>query len=499
MGRRTLLQSLSPGSSLYLPLCETLFMSFTVAIVGRPNVGKSTLFNRLCGRKMAIVHDMPGVTRDRREGHATLLGMDFHVVDTAGFEDATGDSIEARMLRQTTLAVEQADVALLLIDARAGVMPLDSHVAEVLRRSPTPVILVANKCEGKAGMPGLYEAYGLGLGEPVPFSAEHGEGLSDLFYALLPHAKAAGALDEDEDEEDFEDELIPLRGEDEEEDENGDLPQEISSKPLQMVIVGRPNVGKSTLVNRLVGEERMLTGPEAGLTRDAIPVRWEHKGRPIRLVDTAGLRRRAQIDDAVEKLSVSNTIEAIRMAEVVVLVLDSAAILEKQDLTIARLVIEEGRALVIAVNKWDAVDRPSEALAHLQDRLESGLPQARGIPAITISALTGKGIERLMEAVQETYRVWNYRLSTSKLNRWLEGVTEHHPPPVLQGGRRLKIRYMTQAKSRPPTFVLFASKPEELPESYSRYLVNGLREAFSLPGVPIRLYVRGGKNPYVKK
>lgn len=467
---------------------RTADMTFTVAIVGRPNVGKSTLFNRLVGRRVAIVHDMPGVTRDRREGDATLLGMEFRVIDTAGFEDATGDSIEARMRKQTDMAVEEADVALLLIDARAGVTPLDRHFADLLRKVKTPVILVANKCEGKAGDPGYYESFGLGLGDPVPLSAEHAEGLSDLFFALQPHAEKAGALDEPEEEEPFPDEEIVEEAED-----NRPL------RPLQLVIAGRPNVGKSTLVNRLLGEDRMLTGPEAGLTRDAISSEWEHRGRRIRLVDTAGLRKRANIADPVEKLSVTNTLEAIRLAEVVVLVMECDAILDKQDLTIARMVVEEGRALVIAINKWDMVAKPEEALKRLQDRLETSLAQARGLPTITISALGGQGIERLMDGVLEAHKVWNRRIPTSKLNQWLEDVIAHHPPPALHGGQRIKIRYMTQAKSRPPTFIIFASKPDELPEAYSRYLINGLREAFGLPGVPIRLFVRGGKNPYAEK
>ncbi|MEW5728175.1 MAG: ribosome biogenesis GTPase Der [Pseudomonadota bacterium] len=463
-------------------------MSFTVAIVGRPNVGKSTLFNRLVGRRLAIVHDLPGVTRDRRPGAATLLGMEFTVIDTAGFEDASGESVEARMRQQTDTAVGEADVALLLIDARAGVTPLDRHFADYLRKQKTPVILVANKCEGKAGEPGLYEAYGLGLGEPVALSAEHNEGMAELFDALRPYAEAAGALDDDEEEEPFPDEE-PVEEESEE---------QRPERPLQLVIVGRPNVGKSTLVNRLLGEERMLTGPEAGLTRDAVSSEWEHRGRRIRLVDTAGLRKKANVENPIEKLSVANTLEAIRMAEVVVLVLDSAAIMDKQDLTIARMVVEEGRALVIAVNKWDMVADPQGALKRLSDRLETSLPQVRGVPTVTISALTGRGLDRLMDEVQDVHDIWNRRISTAQLNRWLEEVVSHHPPPALQGGRRIKIRYMTQAKARPPTFIIFASKPDELPESYTRYLVNGLREAFKLPGVPLRLYVRGGRNPYAK-
>ncbi|MGE5506464.1 MAG: ribosome biogenesis GTPase Der [Actinomycetota bacterium] len=462
-------------------------MAFTVAIVGRPNVGKSTLFNRLVGRRVAIVHDTPGVTRDRREGAATLLGMEFTVVDTAGFEDAGGDSVEARMRKQTDTAVGDADVALLLIDARAGVTPLDRHFADYLRRQKTPVILVANKCEGRAGEPGLYEAYGLGLGEPVPFSAEHGEGLADLFDALRPYAEAAGILDDDEEDE-FE---APPEDEVAAAEEEAGPP-----RPLLMAVVGRPNVGKSTLANRLLGEDRLLTGPEAGLTRDAISVDWTWRDRPMRLVDTAGMRKRAQVEDPLEKMSVGNSLEAIRRAEVVVLVMDAAAILDKQDLTIARMVADEGRALVVAINKWDAVENPQAALQRLRDRLETSLPQVKGVATVTLSALTGKGVDRLMEAVVETHAVWNRRIPTSQLNRWLEEMVSHHPPPALAGGRRLKIRYMTQAKARPPTFIVFASKPDDLPEAYVRYLVNGLRDTFRMPGVPIRLYLRGGKNPY---
>ena len=464
-------------------------MPFTVAIIGRPNVGKSTLFNRLAGKRLAIVHDMPGVTRDRRQGHASLLGMEFEVVDTAGFEDDGGDSVEARMRRQTDMAVAEADVALLLIDARAGVTPLDRHFADHLRKLPTPVILVANKCEGKAGAPGLYESYGLGMGEPVAVSAEHGEGMYELFEALREHAIKAGALTED-----GEDPEIP-------EDEMGEAEDGTPDpkRPLTMAIVGRPNVGKSTLGNQLLGQDRLLTGPEAGLTRDAIAVEWDHKGRRVKLVDTAGLRKKAQIYDAVEKLSVGNTIETIRMSELVVLVMDAAAILDKQDLTIARLVVEEGRALVIAINKWDVVADPQTALKRLRDRLETSLPQAKGVATVTLSALTGRGIDKLMDAVLETWTLWNRRIPTAQLNRWLEEMIERHPPPALPGGRRYKIRYMTQAKARPPSFVLFATRPEQLPESYSRYLVNGLREHFNMPGVPIRLFVRGGKNPYADK
>ncbi len=456
-------------------------MGFKVAIIGRPNVGKSTLFNRLAGRRLAIVHDQPGVTRDRREGQGGIADMSFTIIDTAGLEDSRDGSIEGRMRQQTDLAITQADVVLFLIDARAGVTPLDAFFAGHLRKSPAPVILVANKCEGKAGAPGLYESFSLGLGEPVAFSAEHGQGLDELYEALLPYAQKHEGMD-----------VIP-----EETFEEDDADDDDVERVLQLAIAGRPNVGKSTLVNRLLREDRMLTGPEAGLTRDAIAVEWSHGGRIIRLVDTAGLRRRARITDSLEKLSVSNTLEAVRMAQVVVLVMDAEAILDKQDLTIARLVIEEGRALVIAINKWDLVPDPDQALRRLRDRLETSLPQVRGIPTVTLSALTGKGIDRLMTAVTEIYETWNKRVPTAGLNRWLEEMTERHPPPATDGGKRVRLRYMTQVKARPPTFALFTQRADELPDSYSRYLVNGLRDTFDLAGVPIRLVLRKRKNPYV--
>ena len=461
---------------------------FTVAIVGRPNVGKSTLFNRLVGKRMAIVHDQPGVTRDRRKGDAYLLGLDFSVIDTAGLEEATGETTEARMRNQTDLAIVEADVALFVVDARSGLTPMDRFFADLLRKQATPVVLVVNKCEGKAGLPGLMESYELGLGEPVAISAEHNEGMSDLLDALLPFAPP-----EADEYQTKEDESHPAL----EVDEDGEpLPEAPSLRPLNMAIVGRPNVGKSTLINKIIGQERLLTGPEAGLTRDAIAVEWNYQGRDIKLVDTAGLRRRAQISDSLEKLSVGNTLESIRMAEVVVLVLAADQILDQQDLTIARLVVEEGRALVIAINKWDIVDDPQAALQRLSDRLETSLPQVRGLPTITLSAMTGKGVEKMLDAVVQTHKTWNKRISTSKLNRWLEEALEQHPPPALDRGRRIRIRYATQVKARPPTFVLFTSKPDQLPESYVRYLVNSLRETFTLPGVPIRVHLRAGKNPY---
>ncbi|MEH6525234.1 MAG: ribosome biogenesis GTPase Der [Sneathiella sp.] len=444
-------------------------MSFTVAIIGRPNVGKSTLFNRLVGKKLALVDDTPGVTRDRREGDARIGSLKFKIVDTAGLEESFDDSLEGRMRRQTEIALDEADVALMLIDARAGVTPLDKHFANWLRKIKIPVILLANKCEGKSGATGLYESFGLGLGEPISLSAEHGEGMGELFDALLPFEKT-----------------------------DDDNPDGEETRPLQLAIVGRPNAGKSTLVNHLIGEDRMLTGPEAGVTRDAIAVEWEFEGQPIKLVDTAGLRRRARVQKKLEKLSVADSLRVIKMAEIVVLLIDAEETFEKQDLTIASHVIEEGRALVLAVNKWDTVkDRPG-TMKLIRDRLSISLPQVKGIPVVTLSALTGRGVEKLLPTVLEVYGLWNKRVPTSRLNRWLEIMLEQHPPPMAKG-RRLKVRYITQVKARPPTFSLFMSSRGELPESYIRYLVNGMRQDFEWPAVPIRLYTRTGKNPYVDK
>jgi len=447
-------------------------MPFTVAIVGRPNVGKSTLFNRLVGKRLALVDDRPGVTRDRREGDGRLGDLRFTAVDTAGLEDAGGATLEGRMRAQTERAVAEADVALFLIDARAGITPLDSHFADVLRRAETPVVLLANKCEGKAGEAGRVEAYGLGLGDPLPLSAEHGEGLNMLYDALAPFA-GTGVDD-------------------------GDVggPEGADAGPLRLAVVGRPNVGKSTLINRLVGDERLLTGPEAGITRDAISVSWEFRGRPIRLVDTAGLRRRARIEDRVEDLAGADARRAIRFAHVVVLVLDATQPLEKQDLTIARMIAEEGRAPVIALNKWDLVDDQKAVLNAVADRIETSLAQVRGVRVVALSALTGRGLGRLLPTVLDVDAVWNRRVGTGPLNRWLAEMEQRHPPPLV-GGRRVRLRYATQAKARPPTFVVFASRPKGLPESYLRYLINGLRDAFKLDGVPVRMLVRKGKNPYV--
>lgn len=457
-------------------------MAFTVAIVGRPNVGKSTLFNRLTGRRQAIVHDRPGVTRDRREGEGGIADIEFRLVDTAGLEEAFDDSLEGRVRAQTERAIAEADVVLFLIDARAGVTPLDAAFARHLRKVPAAVILAANKCEGREAQAGLMEAYALGLGDPVLISAAHGEGMDALYEALLPHARRLGAIAAD--------------------DDSGEPPEEAADEadaqaPISLAIVGRPNVGKSTLVNRLLGEERVLTGPEPGLTRDAIAAAWSYRGRAIRLIDTAGLRRRARIEDAVEKLAVADTLETIRMSQVVVLVMEAGAILDKQDLTIADLVLSEGRALVIAINKWDQVADRDEALRRVRDRLATSLPQARGLPVVTLSALTGSGTEALMKAVVSIWQHWNSRIPTAALNRWLADATAQHPPPAVRGGGRLRLRYATQVKTRPPTFALFTQRADELPESYLRYLVNSLRDSFDLPGVPIRLGLRKRQNPYV--
>lgn len=460
--------------------------TFTLALVGRPNVGKSTLFNRLVGRRKALVDDQPGVTRDRQDGEGRLFDLSFRVTDTAGLEDVTDDSLEARMRRQTERAVEEADAVLMLIDARAGVTPLDAHFADQLRRSQKPVLLAANKCEGKAGEAGRLEAYALGLGDPIALSAEHGLGLDELYDFLQPLVQV-------EEQETFDREEPTEFSTSEEAEEVEEEPK----GPLQLAIVGRPNVGKSTLVNSLIGQDRLLTGPEAGITRDAIAIDWEFAGRPLRLVDTAGLRRQARVEDRVERLSAADTKNAIDFAQVVVLVLDAELGLERQDLTIARKVVEEGRALVIAINKWDLVENRAMALKAVEDRLLRSLPQTRGIPIVTLSALQGRGTERLMKAVFRAYEVWNKRLSTGMLNRWLQQVIAAHPPPA-PGGRRIRLKYITQARSRPPTFAISCSHPDELPSAYLRYLENALREDFDLPGTPIRMHLKKSDNPYAR-
>ncbi len=440
-------------------------MGFTVAIVGRPNVGKSTLFNRLVGRRAALVAPTPGVTRDRREGWARIGPLRFRAIDTAGLEEAAPETLEGRMMAQTERALAEADVALLLIDGRAGVTPADEFFARQLRRLRLPVILAVNKCEGAAAEGGIAESHGLGLGVPIPISAEHGDGMADLHDALSP----------------FE-------------------PDEASAAPpaddvLRLAIVGRPNVGKSTLLNRLVGEARVITGAEPGLTRDSIAVRWSCEGRAVELVDTAGLRRRARTTASLDKLSARDAERALGQAAVVLVVLDAAEPAGRQDMTIAARVAEEGRAPVILLNKWDLVRDRKAVRAALDDRLENALAQAKGVPVVTCSALTGAGTERVMPAVFAAFDTWNRRVPTARLNRWLEAAVEHHPPP-LAAGRRLKLRYITQVKARPPTFALFVSKPSALPESYRRYLANGIGAEFGLAGVPIRLLLRAGKNPY---
>ena len=448
-----------------------------VAIVGRPNVGKSTLFNRLVGRGHALVDDQPGVTRDIREAPAQLGDLAFTLLDTAGWETAGGEVLEARMRRFTERAVEASDVVLFLIDARAGVLPLDEAFANWLRKRAAKVILVANKCEGRAGQNGLAEAHGLGLGEPIPVSAEHGEGLSDLHEALARH-------------------VTPMPDDDEAEE------VEPTKRPLLLTIVGRPNVGKSTLLNRLVGEERVLTGPEAGITRDAIRVEWQWRGRAIRLVDTAGMRRRSRIDKRLESASVADTLDAIRLADVVVVVLDAADMLEKQDLAVAGRVIDEGRALVIAVNKTDLLAddqaKSTKAWKKLRDRLEASFAQVKDVPIVGFSALTGRGVERLMPKVFETYDIWNKRLTTPILNRWLREMETLHPPPLAKG-RRIRLRFMTQTKIRPPTYMISVSQPDELGDDYLRFLINRLRDDFSMPGVPIRVTMRKPDNPFASR
>lgn len=484
-------------------------MTFTVAIVGRPNVGKSTLFNRLVGKRLALVDDQPGVTRDRREGDAYLFDCRFRIIDTAGLEEAFDGSLEARMRRQTERAVEDADLVIMVIDARVGVMPIDEHFAKYLRRGKTPIALMANKCEGRVGEEGLMEAYSLGLGEPIPFSAEHGLGSSDLYDVIKEHMTRAAEskassdvfekpknnLDDEtksEDQDNFDEDEYP-------EDESEVLEDDEAERgPLQLAIVGRPNVGKSTLINKLIDEDRLLTGPEAGITRDAISIEWEYRGKPLKLVDTAGLRRRSKIEDKVEKLSASDTIRALKYAQVVALVLDADGVLEKQDLTIARTVIDEGRALIIVVNKWDTCKDKDEVMQLVKDRLQTSLPQVKGIPVVTISALKGHKLNKMLDTVFDIYDVWNIRLPTAGLNRWLAELIERHPPPA-PGGRRIKLKYITQARTRPPTFAISCSLPEDLPASYTRFLENNLRETFDMPGVPLRMHMKKGDNPYAGK
>ncbi|MCV6824039.1 MULTISPECIES: ribosome biogenesis GTPase Der [Halocynthiibacter] len=464
-------------------------MSFTLAIVGRPNVGKSTLFNRLVGKRLALVDDQPGVTRDLREGAARIADLKFTVIDTAGLEEATDESLQGRMRALTERAVDMADVCLFMIDARAGVTATDRVFADILRKRADHVILAANKAEGKAGEAGALEAYSLGLGDPLSLSAEHGEGVSELYTMLAPIADELA-----EKQESFE----PETDVEIDEDEDEDAPRvPTKAKPLQVAVVGRPNAGKSTLINQLLGEDRLLTGPEAGITRDSISVQVDWNGVPVRLFDTAGMRKRAKVQEKLEKLSVSDGLRAVKFAEVVVVLLDAAIPFEQQDLRLADLVEREGRAVVVAVNKWDVEPHKQQKLKDLRESFERLLPQLRGAPLVTVSAKTGRGMDRLQDAIMRAHEVWNRRVTTSQLNRWLMAMMEAHPPPA-PGGRRIKLRYMTQAKTRPPGFVVMCSHPEKLPESYSRYLINGLREDFDMPGTPIRLYMRSqaAANPY---
>lgn len=442
-------------------------MTLTAVIVGRPNVGKSTLFNRLVGKKLALVDDRPGVTRDRREGEARLAGFSFTIMDTAGLEESESSTLLGRMRRQTEAAIDDADIIIFVVDARTGILPPDETFAQIVRTSGKPVILLANKAEGKDGLSKVYDAFSLGLGEPIPFSAEHGEGTANLFEALLPY-------------------LLK---------EEIEIEEEKRNKPLQIAVVGRPNAGKSTLINQMLGEDRLLTGPEAGITRDSISMDWEWRKRTVKLFDTAGLRKKARIEDKLEKLSVSDALRAVQFAEVVIVLLDASIPFEKQDLSIIDLIESEGRALVIGLNKWDLVADRKGLLTELRERAARLLPQVKGVPVVPVSGLAGKGIDRLMEAVYEAYHVWNKRVSTAKLNQWLSEILERNPPPAVSG-RRIKIRYMTQVKSRPPHFALFGNQLDSLPKSYSRYLVNGLRETFGYPGTPIRLSLRTGNNPF---
>ncbi|MBL8584998.1 MAG: ribosome biogenesis GTPase Der [Rhizobiaceae bacterium] len=469
-------------------------MSYKLAIVGRPNVGKSTLFNRLAGRKLAIVDDTPGVTRDRRIHAARLYDLEFEVIDTAGLEQGAPETLSGRMRAQTETAIDEADLVLFMMDAKAGVLPDDRTFAEVVRRSGKPVVLVANKAEARGASGGMLEAWELGLGEPVPISAEHGQGLPDLREAIIAALGEERAFGEDEDASD-EAAAEVLIGEDIADPDDETEAAYDDSKPLRIAVVGRPNAGKSTLINALIGEERLLTGPEAGITRDSISVDWDWRGRRIRLFDTAGMRRKAKVQEKLEKLSVADGLRAIRFAEIVVIVFDATIPFEKQDLQIADLIVREGRAPVIAFNKWDLIDNPQQHLAELREKTDRLLPQARGIRAVTVSAETGRGLDRLMEAIIETHKTWNRRISTGRLNRWLEGIIAHHPPPAV-AGRRLKIKYITQAKTRPPGFVVSCSRPEAMPQSYVRYLVNSLRDSFDMPGVPIRLVLRASDNPF---
>lgn len=453
-------------------------MPFTIAIIGRPNVGKSTLFNRLVGQKLALVDDLPGVTRDRREGEARLGDLAFTIIDTAGLDEGAKGSLTARMQEQTETAIKLADALFFVVDARAGLTPNDRTFADFARRADKPVLLLANKSEGKHGEIGAMESYALGLGDPIQISAEHGEGMGELYDALR--------------------DLVPETPEDDEEDDSEETDEERALRPIRVAIIGRPNAGKSTLINHLLGEERLLTSPEAGTTRDSIAVEANWKGRAFRIFDTAGLRRRSRIEEKLEKLSVADTLRAVRFAEVVVLMMDAQHRFEEQDLRIADLIEREGRALVICANKWDLMDNKSGQVSGLRTDVDHLLPQVRGTPIVAVSGLMGEGIDRLMEAIIQAYAIWNKRVSTAALNRWFEEAVDANPPPAVSG-RRLKLNYITQPKARPPSFVLFCSRADAVPQSYLRYLTNSMRESFDMPGTPIRITLREKANPFAHK
>lgn len=468
-------------------------MALTIAIIGRPNVGKSTLFNRLVGQRLALVDDTPGVTRDRRRHSARLMDLRFDVIDTAGLEEAANDTLEGRMRAQTKAAIDEADLILFVLDAKSGMTASDLNFASLVRKSSKPIVLVANKSESKQSTAGFYEAWSLGLGEPCPISAEHGLGLGDLRDAIVDAVGKDKAFDKqtEEDRNDVKPEAIG----DDIDNPEAEEPAYDATKPIRIAIVGRPNAGKSTLINTMLGQDRLLTGPEAGITRDSISVDWQWRGREVKLFDTAGLRRKAKVQGKLEKLSVAETLRAIRFAEVVIIVLDATIPFEKQDLQIADLVIREGRAPVIAFNKWDLIEHRHETLTKLHEECARLLPQVRGLRAVPVSGERGEGIDRLMENVETVHRIWNRRISTGKLNRWLAEVTAYHPAPAVSG-RRIKVKYITQVKTRPPGFVISCSRPDAMPQSYLRYLVNALRDSFNMPGVPIRLSMHASENPF---
>ncbi|MDY0008327.1 MAG: ribosome biogenesis GTPase Der [Bdellovibrionales bacterium] len=477
-------------------------MTFTLAIIGRPNVGKSTLFNRLAGKKLALVHDTPGLTRDWRDADARLSDISFRVIDTAGLEESFDESIQGRMRQQTERALARADMALLVVDARTGITPMDRHFADWLRRQNMPTALVVNKCESRAALDGMYEAYELGLGEPLAISAEHGLGMDDLYDLLRPKveaAEAAAAARRGAEEEEAGEDIERLFQKYQEGDETGfgdeEVPEEDLSKPIKIAIAGRPNVGKSTLLNAILGEERSMTGPEAGITRDAVHVDWEFGGRQLRLVDTAGLRRKAKVVNYIERMAVEDSLRAIRLAQVVVMVIDGETLFEKQDLTIAGHIAEEGRAMVLVVNKWDLVENKEETLDEIRHQLATSLAQLRDIPVVTISALKGKRIDKVMQAILDVYNLWNHRIGTGKLNRWLRIMETQNPAPLVNG-RQNRLRYMTQIKARPPTFALWVSRPDDYPETHERYLINGLRRDFDMPATPVRMIIKTSRNPY---